>query len=259
LTISTVPSPHLTISPPAEKAAVDSGGFADAYCQLRQREGRLADDALLAQLPFVGRGHPHRKEWRVRQCSLERLLQHLAPQAGVLDILEVGCGNGWLSARLAANPNWRVTGTDINAIELQQAQRVFGHLPNLRFVQGDIRHHLLGGQTFDVIVFAASVQYFASLKDIVGTALAHSSLRGEVHIMDTAFYPATELAAARQRTIDYYTAMGFAQLADWYFHHSLQALEGFQYKLLHRPGLQWKGLHPFRHPFYHVHIKNHYL
>jgi SAM-dependent methyltransferase len=250
----------LTISPCAHQtAALSNQAFTEAYCQLRQKEGRIVTDDLLRQLPQVSRQHPHYKEWKIRQLSTHRLIQELQQQPRTLDILEVGCGNGWLAAQLSANPTWQVTGIDINTMELEQAQRVFGHLPNLQFLQGSLGDGNIAGKTFDIIVFAASVQYFASLKDIITTALAHSSIRGEVHIIDTPFYAPHELVAARERTVDYYTQMGFAEMANHYFHHSLQELEGFQYKLLHRPGRIWQGLGFVHHPFCHVQIKNHCL
>lgn len=250
----------LTILPPVEQTALTDEAFVTAYCQLREKEGRIVEDSLLPQLPKVNRWHPHHKEWKVRQLSATRLVQHLKQQPGALDILEVGCGNGWLSAYLAtANPDWQVTATDINMVELEQAKRVFGHLPNLQLVPGNLDADILAGKTFDVIVFAASVQYFASLKDIMDTALDHSSIRGEVHIIDTAFYQLHELAAARQRTLDYYASQGCAEMASRYFHHSLQELEGFQYKVLHKPGRTWQGLDFIHHPFYHIQIKNHCL
>jgi ubiquinone/menaquinone biosynthesis C-methylase UbiE len=250
---------NLTISPHAEQASITDAAFAEAYYQLRHKEGRIVGDDQLLQLPKVKRWHPHYKEWKIRAISALRLIQYLKQQPGVLDILEVGCGNGWLAAQLAANPMWQVTATDINQTELLQAQRVFGHLPNLQFVHDHLGEDSLTNKTFDIIVFAASVQYFPSLKETIGEALTHSSIRGEVHILDTAFYQPTELVAARQRSIDYYTQLGFPQMAQCYFHHSLQELEGFQYKLLHRPGRIWQGLGFVHHPFCHIQIKNHCL
>jgi SAM-dependent methyltransferase len=253
-------SAHLTISSPAAKAELTEADFAEAYVQLRQREGRLMSDEQLRQLPQVGRRHPHYKEWQVRRCSCERLIHYLRQKQGALDILEIGCGNGWLSAQLAANPQWQVTGSDINTTELEQARRVFGHLSNLRFVAGDeLKSNGPDRPVYDIVVFAASMQYFHSMSHAAAMSLVHTSLRGEVHIIDTAIYLPEELDAARQRSLEHYTAMGFPQLADRYYHHSLQELEGMQYRLLHRPGRVWKGLRSFFHPFHHLIVKHFYL
>lgn len=250
---------NLTILPPAEQASISDDVFAETYYQLRYKEGRLVGDEQLRQLPKTKRWHPHHKEWELRAISAQRLIQHLKQLPGNLDILEVGCGNGWLTAQLSANPLWQVTGSDINTAELLQAQRVFGQLPNLQFVQAPLGEGLLANKTFDIIVFAASAQYFPSLKETVAQALQHTSIRGEVHIIDTPFYQPEELVAARQRSVQYYTQLSFPQLAQRYYHHCFQELEGFQYKLLYKPGRVWQGLSFVQHPFFHVQIKNHCL
>ncbi len=77
-------------------------------------------------------------------CSSEkrtarRLVHYLGARKKTLEILEVGCGNGWLTHQLADIPGTRVTGLDINFTELQQAARVFSNDPNLRFIHGDMR------------------------------------------------------------------------------------------------------------------------
>lgn len=250
---------NLTISPQAKQASIPDDVFAETYYQLRYKEGRLVGDEQLRQLPKVKRWHPHYKEWKLRALSAQRLIQYLKQLPGALEILEIGCGNGWLAAQLAANPLWQVTASDINTSELLQAQRVFGHLPNLQFAHANLGDGCLANKTFDIILFAASAQYFPSLKETIAQALTHSSIRGEVHIMDTAFYEPKDLVAARQRSVQYYTQLGFPQMAQRYYHHSLQELEGFQYKLLHKPGRVWQGLRFVHHPFYHVQIKNHCL
>src|SRR6185437_11173827 len=125
--------------------------FEKQYIQVRSLEGRLYTDQELLHLPDIEPGHPHFREWQTRRLSTRR---------ASMDILEIGCGNGWLSHQLAELPGTRVTGVDINFTELQQAARVFNNDPNLRFIHGDIRSGILEDRTFDVIVFAASLQYF---------------------------------------------------------------------------------------------------
>ncbi|WP_431210720.1 methyltransferase domain-containing protein [Puia sp. P3] len=61
---------------------------------------------------------------------------------------------------------------DINFTELQQAARVFSNDPNLRFIHGDIDSGSLGERQFDCIVFAASIQYFPSLKKVLFKTLS---------------------------------------------------------------------------------------
>ena len=66
----------------------------------------------------------------------------------------------------------KVTGMDINTVELTQARKVFAKVTNLKFSEGDIRSGILGDEKFDLIVFAASIQYFESLKEILKVAIS---------------------------------------------------------------------------------------
>jgi protein-L-isoaspartate O-methyltransferase len=49
-------------------------------------------------------GHRHYHEWQIRKASSNRLVKYLAKKQKILEILEVGCGNGWLSAKLSVIP-----------------------------------------------------------------------------------------------------------------------------------------------------------
>ena len=117
-------------------------------------------------LPFVSSQHPYFKEWQFRAYSCKKLVQYLKNKNRQLNILEVGCGNGWLSAMLASTIPGTVTGIDINGTELEQAKRVFGEKENLTFLHSDIQNELLPNNFFDIIVFAATVQYFPFLQSL---------------------------------------------------------------------------------------------
>jgi ubiquinone/menaquinone biosynthesis C-methylase UbiE len=230
--------------------------FERRYIALRERERWLSSDAEVSLLPVVKPDHPHFKEWRIRGRSCKRLSRYLGKKHRPLNILEVGCGNGWLSYHLAKLPYSNVTGIDINAIELNQAKRVFIYRSNLEFVLGDIRSEILYDRTYDVVVFAASVQYFHCLKEMIEFVLQRLlNPGGEIHILDSPFYKENEVQAARMRTIDHYIQLGFPEMINYYFHHNLNELQCFHYKILYDPG----ALHfPFiknRNPFYLICIK----
>src|SRR5690242_8201089 len=112
--------------------------FEKSYIALRQKERRVYSDRELLQLPDIDESHPHYQEWMARKESSSRLMRYLSRHDGLKKILEIGCGNGWLSAQLAALKNKEVTGMDINVTELAQAERVFGKMENLRFIHNDI-------------------------------------------------------------------------------------------------------------------------
>lgn len=209
--------------------------FTDNYTRLRNQEGRLYTDAEVLQLPIIDTNHVHYKEWQTRKESAERLLRYLQKKKRPLSILEVGCGNGWLSAMLSVIPQSVVTGSDINTTELQQAERVFYDKKNIVFVQQDIRAGFFDNKQFDVILFAASIQYFSSFAAIVGRAQALLNKEGEIHITDSFFYRQDELEQAIGRTKKYYRSQGFAAMSDFYFHHSTDLLKQFHCKFLFNP------------------------
>jgi len=232
--------------------------FDQLYFRLRQKEGRIYTDEEVATLPFIYTSHPHYHEWVIRKHSLKALTSYINSNKKFSNILEVGCGNGWLSSRIARETHAAVTGIDINSFELQQAERVFSNISNLDFIKGTLQTEQLQDEKFDMILFAASIQYFPSLKQIIQTAVDHLTLQGEVHIMDSPFYQLHETGAARQRTKEHFARMGFASMAAHYHHHQLAELDHFQYKILHHPN-SWKNkLSIKKNPFYWIVIKNRY-
>lgn len=234
------------------------GEFEQLYIRLRQKEGRVYTDEEVAILPFVHNAHPHYKEWLIRKHSCKALASYIKQRPTVSEVLEVGCGNGWLTAQLAKATGVETTGLDINTEELEQAKRVFYRIPNLRFIQGSLQSELPDDEKFDMIIFASSIQYFSSLKEVINHAIEHLTLLGEVHILDSPFYLQPEIEPARQRTKSYFRSMGFAGMADHYYHHTLNELDSFQYKILHHPH-SWKNkLSIKKNPFYWITIKNRY-
>lgn len=234
----------------------EPAAFEQLYTRLRQKEGRMYTDEEVEILPNIDKDHPHYKEWLIRKRSYRALLSYIKQKGTVLKILEVGCGNGWLCGQLAKSMDIEVTGLDINTKELKQAERVFKSIANVHFVNGSLEHEYLDDKKFDIILFAAAIQYFPSLKHTMGLAIKHLTLQGEIHIMDSPFYQQQELEGAKQRTKDYYLGAGFETMAGLYHHHTLNELDGFQYKILHHP-FSWKNkLSIKKNPFYWITIKN---
>jgi len=242
---------NTTTYPTAEK-------FEQLYFRLRRKEGRMYSDDEVSVLPFIHSTHPYYREWNIRKNSCRALLSYVKQRSSILNILEVGCGNGWLSAKLASAADIEVTGLDVNKPELEQARRVFKKIPGLNFINGTLPSDELKDKKFDMILFAASIQYFQSLEQVINTSLEHLTLLGEIHIMDSPFYLQQEIEAARQRTKEHYSRIGFPEMAGHYFHHNISELENFQYKILHHPH-SWKNkLSIKKNPFYWISIKNRY-
>jgi 2-polyprenyl-3-methyl-5-hydroxy-6-metoxy-1,4-benzoquinol methylase len=217
-----------------KEAPVTNTDFEDLYLAVRLQEKRVYTDEQLRTLPDIDPLHIHAGEWKIRKRSCMRLLLYLFKKHRSLRILEVGCGNGWLSAKLAGIPGALVTGLDINHIEISQASRVFD-LENLDFVYDTFNEDTFQDEKFDVIVFAASLQYFPSVKAILEQALSLLNTNGEVHIIDTHFYKPEEINRAHARTRNYYNSMGYPQMAEQYFHHAMDELNGFEHHILLNP------------------------
>jgi ubiquinone/menaquinone biosynthesis C-methylase UbiE len=209
--------------------------FEKKYICIRDKEKRLYTDNGVLGLPEIDENHPHYAEWLVRARTCKRLVDYLSSKKKPLHILEVGCGNGWLSAQLSKISNTEVYGVDINFTELEQAARVFENRGNVHFIYADMCAGELLPMKFDVIVFAASMQYFKSLKAVVEVAMQHLNDNGEIHIIDTILYNAHETGEAKKRTQDYYASLGYPEMADHYFHHSKKELKAFHYKLMYNP------------------------
>jgi len=157
-------------------------------------------DEDVALLPDLPPQHPHARIWQARKVSGRRLVEYLAFSKKPLSILEVGCGNGWLSHQMSAIPGHKVLALDKDLSVLRQAARVFRGQPNLKFMCGDFYSDIMTGLTFDTIVFAASIQYFPSLNEILGACLLRLKEKGEIHILDTPIRPG-ELRIFRYRTL----------------------------------------------------------
>ncbi|MGQ0603687.1 MAG: class I SAM-dependent methyltransferase [Anaerolineales bacterium] len=207
----------------------------DYYWRVRARENRLYPDEVVRTLPEIAKDHPLVKEWGARADSLGRLADYVARRQHGLDVLDLGCGNGWMAHQLAALPNVRVYGLDLNRRELTQAARVFVERPRLKFIYGDVFSAPLPLGTFHMIVAASVIQYFSDLPALVRRLLALCAPGDEVHVLDSPLYAASELVAAQQRTREYYTQKGLAFMTEAYHHHLRSALTPFNPDVLYNP------------------------
>jgi ubiquinone/menaquinone biosynthesis C-methylase UbiE len=229
--------------------------FERQYHHVRLTENRIYSISEILMLPEIPSSHIHSAEWGIRKKSCERLLRFLNAKNKELNILEAGCGNGWLASKMAALKNAKVTGIDINRMELMQAVTAFERIGNLKFLYGDLRTSGLPPHSFDVILFASSIQYFDSLENIINAALLLLKKDGEIHIIDTPFYDTREVSKASRRTTEYYAAIGFKEMSDYYFHHSIKELYPYNYKILFNPSSitgRWKKK---QYPFHWIVIK----
>ncbi|CBA16929.1 class I SAM-dependent methyltransferase [Xanthomonas albilineans] len=227
--------------------------FEQRYLAVRHREGRLYSDEQVRALPYPDGAQGGSYEWRVRAESCRRLLRHLRARGGDGPLLEVGCGNGWLSRRLAVGLRREVCGVDVNRVELAQAARVFAAEPRLSFVAGDIHSLPLPRQGFDVAVLPACLQYFADPRALIARVLSLLHADGELHIIDSPLYADIARAqASAARSLHYFTDLGCAELAQQYHQHPYAALDGIVMRMLFDPrrlsarclrALRWRQPH----------------
>ncbi len=197
--------------------------FSDIYIAVREKENRILTDKEVAVLPYL-----NRYEWPLREKSTERFTQYISLKKMPLNILDIGCGNGWFSHKIACiNKNNHVLGLDVNKEELEQASRVF-HKDNLQFAYGDIFKINENDKTaFNIITLNGCIQYFPDFNLLFNTLLQLLTPNGEIHIIDSPFYKKEEVAIAKKRTLRYYTELGFPEMASHYFHHERSKLDTF--------------------------------
>lgn len=219
-----------------QKNVVRNSVFAVKYIALRNKEQRVYNDTIVKELPEISDNHPLSKEWLIRKNTMSSLIHYLKAKQNCKTILELGCGNGWLSHNLAVNLQAEVCGMDINEVELSQASDVFSNCSNLSFLFADIFSVEFGQPTFDTIIAASCVQYFPDLRKLINRLQELLMPSGEIHIVDSPVYSTTnEINAAQQRSREHFIELGFPEMTDWYFHHSMDEIGNFKHKIIVNP------------------------
>ncbi|HSY77602.1 MAG TPA: class I SAM-dependent methyltransferase [Bacteroidia bacterium] len=202
------------------------------YTALRKKEGRMYNDTEVKELPHVPKKHPLAAEWKVRKHTAQKLVKYFSNKQKPLRILEIGCGNGWLCHQLSFVPNSTITGLDVNMYEMEQADRVFQSVLNINFIYGDIFEDILPEKSFDTIVFAASIQYFSSITEVLDRVIPLLSPNGETHIIDSPFYNSDkEASEAKERSAVYFEKHGAANMALYYNHHLYSSLAKYKHTI----------------------------
>ncbi|MGH1365891.1 MAG: class I SAM-dependent methyltransferase [Calditrichia bacterium] len=209
--------------------------FEEAYIALRKKEGRFYSDAQLYALPLVSENHPLTQEWTIRAQSLERMQRYLSDLKSPPRLLDIGCGNGWMTRHL--HPYSQLTvGLDMNSEELLQAARVFHEYGDkLLWLYGSIFDNVLPEKCFDIILLGSSIQYFPNVTTLLNRLQYFLAEGGEVHIIDSPFYAREGIEAAKTRSNSYYQSAGFPALSSHFFHHAYEELAAFKPKTLYDP------------------------
>jgi 2-polyprenyl-3-methyl-5-hydroxy-6-metoxy-1,4-benzoquinol methylase len=208
--------------------------FESVYIALREHEMRVYSDEEVKHLPDTNNSNPHKEEWKLRKRSLHRFNNYIQKYNDKLNLLDIGCGNGWFSANVANSSPINIFALDINKVELEQAARVF-NLNNIYFICGNIFDNIFNESTYDIITLNSSIQYFGKLDGLIKRLFYFLTDDGEIHILDSPIYNQNELAGAKERTASYYISFGFPEMAKHYHHHTFDELKNFNYKILYDP------------------------
>lgn len=212
-----------------------SENFEKHYLKVRRKENRVYSDAEVRELPDTFFYNLHRQEWELRKKSLQRLVQYLKKRDKPARVLDLGCGNGWISGNLAKLQHLEITGLDVNLFELEQGARVFD-FPNLKFAYGNIFEDILPLASFDYIILASAIQYFPNLPQLLNRCRQFLAQGGEIHILDSSLYQEKEVEEAQERTLKYYQSISCEEMAERYFHHLQTDIQAFDFSFLYRPG-----------------------
>ncbi len=197
--------------------------FEDLYIKLRDKESRVLSLDEVKLLPETKSTNPNKNEWFLRKRTAERFSKYLRKNK-VNSLLEIGCGNGWFT-NYCNHSVEHVVGIDINQTELNQAKQAF---PNIDFYYWDIFTEPPFDNKFDLVVLNAVIQYFPDFEITINRLKDFLNTKGEIHILDSPFYAKEEIAAAKKRTFKYYTKMSVPEMAEHYYHNSLDAVNDFE-------------------------------
>lgn len=205
------------------------------YLKARINENRIYSDSIVKTLPSINKKYIHYEEWKIRKNSSNKLLSYLSGNKEQKTMLELGCGNGWLSCKLSNIKNSVVIGMDINHLELEQGARVFVK-DNLLFVYANIFDDNLNDLKFDHIILASSLSYFDDLEKLLSRLYFMLNDNGEIHLIDNPAYSAAELESAFQRSTYYYDRLLVPNMSKYYFHHDiLEAVKKYDHEILYDP------------------------
>jgi len=167
----------------------------------------------------------------MRHKSADRTLKLVSWNGPVLDL---GCGNGWFTHAIAEFTEQPVIGLDVNLPELEQAARVF-KAPNLQFAYGNVLANIFKPGSHGVITIHSCIQYFEDAEATIRHLMTLLQPEGRIFIIDSPFYDADKVAAAHQRSDDYYAKLGHPEMSASYYHHSKDVLKPFDAHIVYDP------------------------
>jgi len=187
--------------------------FVDDYRRVRLAEGQASTDPEFArQLPFRDVTGRNAGAWRTRAFHylIIRLGLRLVP--GIVRVLDLGAGNGWMARRLAGS--FRVTALDVDG-----GATGLGSLRDARVgrVVGDLEALPLRAGSFDAVIAAAALHYAVDVARVLSEAARVLRPGGLLIVADSPVYDDDHAREdARRRTLAHYAGFDAAHLAARY-------------------------------------------
>jgi SAM-dependent methyltransferase len=204
--------------------------FEAQYLDIRLKEERNFSDEEILALPICNKSKLLKAEWELRAKSYNQLDKFIQVNSSK-NILDIGCGNGWLFNRIQ-NLIISYVGVEGNLSELTQANSLFDSEKAV-WLYGDIYKMKTEKPLFDLIIFNASFQYFKTPKEILTYLLQNHLLsNGRIVIMDSPFYNSkTESDLAKLSSQNYFATVN-QSAPDYYNHNTIDTLDTFKTKIL---------------------------
>lgn len=208
--------------------------FEKAYLKAHSRANRIVSDAELRELPSTFFYTMHRQQWSVRAKISRKLISYLQRAKEGPKIMDLGCGNGWLAAKMAEIEGSQVVGVDINMLELEQAAKNFSH-KNLDFFFGDIYEDIFPKKEFDHIILFDVIPYFPKLDRLINRCREYLKDDGEIHILESPFFLEKDIPKALEEMKTYYAELRAEEMLTYHHFHEKQILNNYDYSILYKP------------------------
>jgi 2-polyprenyl-3-methyl-5-hydroxy-6-metoxy-1,4-benzoquinol methylase len=215
------------ISPETRKHFAE---FEAQYAHLRAQEQRVFTPEEIRQLPVTREDHPHHEEWEMRRHTISAFLDYLKNKGTGMQILDIGCGNGFFSHLMTEAGN-RVIGVDVSLFELEQAAHCFGS-SNPSWYYADVMRDQLPVALFDAITLCASLTYFPDAASLLNRCNELLKPGGEIHILETPIYRDEKAAAkARENSARHFQSKEAAGMMMFYHFHTWDVFKGLDYSI----------------------------
>lgn len=212
----------------------------DLFERVRRKENRDYKDDVLKDLPDISVFHPEYKNWCNRKKSAKKIVDYIVKKKSIGNVLQIGCGNGWLANYIVQRTDVDFYALDIDLKVLKKGASIHDN-ERLHFVYGDIFGNLgLEAGSIDYILLYDSAQYFPNLTFLVEYLNKFLSSSGEIHIMDTPIYHEAAIDKVKLESRSYYQNIDCAAMSALVHHHSYTDIKAAQ--VIHPGKTQWLGI-----------------